>query len=98
MNAFTFLQSLAVVLLFTVSFRSHDVNAFGARRAYHSLHHNSMKSSSSISSSQHETERILKKAAEIRRNLAQLEGKTFCWTPLHQEAQQDCESHQESKK
>jgi hypothetical protein len=80
-----------------VSLLSQDVNAFGARRNYHSYHHNSMRSSSSssLSSSKDEAERILEKAAEIRKHLARLKGKTLM--QARQEAQQNYENYQDSK-
>mmetsp|Transcript_9060 Transcript_9060/g.10487 ORF Transcript_9060/g.10487 Transcript_9060/m.10487 type:complete len:102 (-) Transcript_9060:259-564(-) len=101
MNTSSFLPSLAAILVLIVSICSQNVNAFGARRSYHSYHHNSMRTSSSSSmSSSHdgdEAERILKRAAEIRRHIAyaQLEGKTL--TQLRQEAQSNYECRKDSE-
>jgi nitrogen regulatory protein PII len=73
-------------LLILSAFFTCEVHGFGARRDYHSYHHiskrsNKKMSSTSMSASQSEeieVERILEKAAEIRRNLAELDGKVFC--------------------
>jgi nitrogen regulatory protein PII len=79
------IRLLIQTLLILSAFLTCEVQGFGARRDYHSYHHISKRSnrkiSSSISSSQNEeieVEKILEKAAEIRRNLAELDGKVFC--------------------
>jgi hypothetical protein len=74
-------------LLLLSAFLTCEVQSFGARRDYHSYHHISkrtkrkMSAASALSASQDEKDehkKILKKAAEIRKNLAELDGKVFC--------------------
>lgn len=81
---------IPTLLLLLSVFYICEVHSFGARRNYHSYHHLSQRSSTNkrkylrssqpISTSKQEdleAERILEKAAEIRRYLAQREGKTL---------------------
>jgi hypothetical protein len=65
-----------------------EVQGFSARRDYHSYHHISKRRNKKISSKKSsiyasknedtEVAKILAKAAKIRRNLAELDGKVFC--------------------
>jgi nitrogen regulatory protein PII len=74
-------------LVLTSALLTCEVHGFGARRDYHSYHHISKRSNKKISAASSMTtseneevdvQRILQKAAEIRRNLAELDGKVFC--------------------